>query len=147
RGRRRHDAGAGPDGTRLSARPPHAVPRRTDLDVLGQPLGDVQRAVRRGPGRPRPALGGLLRGPLRFAVVAILAGCSAGVVLPHGELLRDVFLRGSPATPTVALTFDDGPNGVCTAAVLDALHDLGAPATFFVLGANVARGQNDALLA
>src|SRR5205823_56040 len=52
-----------------------------------------------------------------------------------------------PATPTVALTFDDGPNGRCTEAVLDALRDVGAPGTFFVLGENVARGQDDALLA
>src|SRR5206468_7832381 len=62
-------------------------------------------------------------------------------------LLRDVYLRGSPSTPTVALTFDDGPNGRCTEAVLDALHDVGAPGAFFVLGENVARGHDDALLA
>jgi chitooligosaccharide deacetylase len=47
----------------------------------------------------------------------------------------------------VALTFDDGPNGRCTEAVLDALRDVRAPAAFFVLGANVATGRNDALLA
>ena len=69
------------------------------------------------------------------------------MLLPEGDLLRDVYLRGSPATPTVALTFDDGPNGRCTEAVLDALRDAGAPGTFFVLGENVARGQDDALLA
>src|SRR5262249_58126840 len=63
------------------------------------------------------------------------------------DLLRDVYLRGSPSVPTVALTFDDGPNGACTAAVLDALRDAGAPATFFVLGENVRRGGNGALLA
>jgi len=77
----------------------------------------------------------------------VLVGGCAGVLLPEGDLLRDVYLRGSPATPTVALTFDDGPNGRCTEAVLDALRDVGAPATFFVLGENVAREQDDALLA
>ncbi len=77
----------------------------------------------------------------------MLVGGCAGVLLPEGDLLRDVYLRGSPATPTVALTFDDGPNGRCTEAVLDALRDVGAPATFFVLGENVAREQDDALLA
>jgi len=69
------------------------------------------------------------------------------VLLPEGDLLRDVYLRGSPAIPTVALTFDDGPNGRCTEAVLDALRDVGAPGAFFVLGENVARGHDDALLA
>jgi peptidoglycan/xylan/chitin deacetylase (PgdA/CDA1 family) len=47
----------------------------------------------------------------------------------------------------VALTFDDGPNGRCTEAVLDALAAVDAPATFFLVGRNVATGQNDALLA
>jgi peptidoglycan/xylan/chitin deacetylase (PgdA/CDA1 family) len=47
----------------------------------------------------------------------------------------------------VALTFDDGPNGRCTADVLDALADVGAPATFFVLGENVDAGANDEVLA
>ncbi len=68
-------------------------------------------------------------------------------MLPEGDLLRDVYLRGSPAVATVALTFDDGPNGRCTEAVLDALRELDVPATFFVLGENVARGHDDALLA
>src|SRR5204862_2174563 len=82
-----------------------------------------------------------------LAAFVMLAGGCAGMLLPEGDLLRDVYLRGSPATPTVALTFDDGPNGRCTEAVLDALRDVGAPATFFVLGENVAREQDDALLA
>ena len=77
----------------------------------------------------------------------MLVGCAVpGVMLPEGDLLRDVYLRGSPAVPTVALTFDDGPNGRCTAAVLDALAELHAPATFFVLGKNVRAGDNAALL-
>ena len=77
----------------------------------------------------------------------MLVGGCGGVLLPEGDLLRDVYLRGSPSAPTVALTFDDGPNGRCTEAVLDALRDVRAPATFFVLGENVAREQDDALLA
>jgi len=89
---------------------------------------------------------------VRIAVTALaavtIAGCSApGFLLPEGELLRDVYVRGSPAVPAVALTFDDGPNGRCTEAVLDALAEHGTRATFFVLGANVATGRNDALLA
>ena len=37
----------------------------------------------------------------------------------------------------VALTFDDGPDPLWTPQVLDALKGLGAPATFFVVGAQV----------
>jgi len=69
------------------------------------------------------------------------------VLSPQGELLRDVYVRGLPAVRTVALTFDDGPNGKCTEAVLDALREVGAPGAFFVLGRNVAPGRNDHLLA
>ncbi len=39
----------------------------------------------------------------------------------------------------IALTFDDGPTPDSTAAVLDALKLVGAPATFFVIGRNVER--------
>ena len=77
----------------------------------------------------------------------IFMGCQPrGVVVPEGDLLRDLYFRGSPAVSTVALTFDDGPNGRCTEAVLDALAALHAPATFFVLGKNVATAGNEGLL-
>lgn len=43
-------------------------------------------------------------------------------------------LRKAPATSRrVALTFDDGPDGM-TGAYLDVLDELGVPATFFLLG-------------
>ena len=69
------------------------------------------------------------------------------MLLPEHDLLRDVYLRGPASSGAVALTFDDGPNGRCTEAVLDALAEAGVPAAFFVLGRNVATGRNDALLA
>lgn len=87
---------------------------------------------------------------LAVAVAAsfLAAACGVpGVLVPEGDLLRDAHSRGSPAVPTVALTFDDGPNGRCTAAVLDALAATGAPGTFFVLGTNVAAPGNEGLLA
>ena len=37
----------------------------------------------------------------------------------------------------VALTFDDGPNGRWTPAILDTLRSRGAPATFFLIGQNI----------
>jgi peptidoglycan/xylan/chitin deacetylase (PgdA/CDA1 family) len=44
-----------------------------------------------------------------------------------------------PATPRIALTFDDGPSPEATPAVLDRLDELGWPATFFVLGSLAER--------
>jgi peptidoglycan/xylan/chitin deacetylase (PgdA/CDA1 family) len=38
-----------------------------------------------------------------------------------------------------ALTFDDGPTRPSTSAILDILGELGVPAAFFVIGANVRR--------
>jgi peptidoglycan/xylan/chitin deacetylase (PgdA/CDA1 family) len=43
-----------------------------------------------------------------------------------------------PGAPTLALTFDDGPDPIWTPAVLDALAGAGATATFFVLGPRAA---------
>src|SRR5688572_21632719 len=42
-------------------------------------------------------------------------------------------MRGTTDTPTVYLTFDDGPNPRATPELLDALRDGGAVATFFVI--------------
>ncbi len=41
-------------------------------------------------------------------------------------------------SPGVALTFDDGPNSVYTAQLLDILAEYNIPATFFVLAENAA---------
>jgi peptidoglycan-N-acetylglucosamine deacetylase len=82
------------------------------------------------------------------ALAVLLAGCAVpGFLLPESAILRDVHLRGPAVVPAVALTFDDGPNGRCTEAVLDALAETHAPAAFFLIGRNVARGDDDALLA
>ncbi|MCT8329531.1 glycosyltransferase [Acidimangrovimonas sediminis] len=45
---------------------------------------------------------------------------------------------GARTDRTVALTFDDGPDPVFTADILDILHRSGVPATFFVVGGNMA---------
>jgi peptidoglycan/xylan/chitin deacetylase (PgdA/CDA1 family) len=109
------------------------------VDLLAEPLGDPRRLLRRRQGRARLALA--------VAAAATLGGCVPGILIPEDDILRDVWLRGSERRPTVALTFDDGPNGRCTEAVLDALAAVRAPAAFFVLGANVDDGANDALVA
>jgi peptidoglycan/xylan/chitin deacetylase (PgdA/CDA1 family) len=78
----------------------------------------------------------------------VVAACEVpSVLVPSHGLLYDVYLRGPATVPQVALTFDDGPNGPCTAEVLDALAETGTPATFFVLGSNLARPDNAALMA
>jgi len=90
----------------------------------------------------------LLAAGLAGLVAIGVPGCTfPGVLIPEGGLLQALYLRGAPDIPVVALTFDDGPNGRCTAEVLDALAAVGAPATFFVLGENVDSGGNDDLLA
>ena len=54
-------------------------------------------------------------------------------------------VHGDRARPRIALTFDDGPHPVHTAPLLDALAELGVPATFFVVGRDV--DANPALVA
>jgi cellulose synthase/poly-beta-1,6-N-acetylglucosamine synthase-like glycosyltransferase/peptidoglycan/xylan/chitin deacetylase (PgdA/CDA1 family)/spore germination protein YaaH len=44
--------------------------------------------------------------------------------------------RSGLAKHRIALTFDDGPDGTWTAAILDTLRSRRAPATFFVIGEN-----------
>lgn len=46
-------------------------------------------------------------------------------------------LPGDPATPTVYLTYDDGPNPEATPALLDVLAATGARATFFLIERHV----------
>ncbi|MZP41494.1 polysaccharide deacetylase family protein [Heliobacterium gestii] len=45
-----------------------------------------------------------------------------------------LYYKGDPEKKYVALTFDDGPDGVYTPQILSILHDKGVPATFFVVG-------------
>lgn len=55
--------------------------------------------------------------------------------------LATIMTRGNPELPEVALTFDDGP-GPYTAQILAILQRFGVPATFFVLGQNIASFQS-----
>ena len=83
------------------------------------------------------------------AVIVIGATLGWGIFHPRSTMMGPVLFRapgsaapGSAATgsqPRVALTFDDGPTPDSTPAVLDALRDLDAPATFFVVGVNADR--------
>lgn len=87
-------------------------------------------AVAAATARRRPGLG----------LIAAGLGATAawGAFSRNSPLFGSVFHRGSTTVPQFALTFDDGP-GPSTPAVLDALKDADARATFFVLGRQVER--------
>ena len=57
-------------------------------------------------------------------VLALLISCTV-LALP---------VRAAPGSRYVALTFDDGPSGKYTRALLDGLYDRGAKATFLLCG-------------
>jgi peptidoglycan-N-acetylglucosamine deacetylase len=57
-----------------------------------------------------------------------------GVGRPGSSVLYPTLRHGSRTDSRVALTFDDGPDPSVTPAVLDALADHGARATFFAIG-------------
>lgn len=80
---------------------------------------------------------------MRVAAATGAAACAAQI-LPAATWLAPVrrtlpALESPMCAGTVAVTFDDGPHPDGTPAVLDALDRLGWSATFFVLGAAVAR--------
>ncbi|MEM1109386.1 MAG: polysaccharide deacetylase family protein [Planctomycetota bacterium] len=81
-------------------------------------------------------------------VPAVVGGGSVvawGMLHPRSQIMGPLIHRGWPQEPDsgehgrVALTFDDGPTPDSTPAVLDALREAEAPATFFVVGRNVER--------
>jgi len=78
----------------------------------------------------------------RFVGGAALAAFSAGMYyaagVPSSQLFGPTLVRSASDSRSVALTFDDGPSE-STPAVLDALAEAGASATFFQIGSNALR--------
>lgn len=74
-------------------------------------------------------------------VVMLGTALSLGVVWAGGPLMpaSPWVVSSGPAHQAVALTFDDGPNPVYTREILQVLRDYDVKATFFVVGANVAK--------
>lgn len=76
---------------------------------------------------------------------AFLLACSVGVTITllnvyvyHGFGHQpDIYRRGNPARPWVAITFDDGPSPYYTPRILEVLDRYDVPATFFMVGAHV----------
>jgi len=57
----------------------------------------------------------------------------------HGIGPQGGIIRRGPHENIVSLTFDDGPNPIYTAQILDILKEKGVKASFFVVGENVAK--------
>ncbi|HET8630253.1 MAG TPA: polysaccharide deacetylase family protein [Thermomicrobiales bacterium] len=80
------------------------------------------------------------RWPLALALgVGLAGGAFFLATRPRSQVYGRTAVRGPRDRPAVALTFDDGPAVPATAQVLDILRHLRAPATFFLVGENVAR--------
>lgn len=60
------------------------------------------------------------------------------VFVPYEDVLNEPVKHIDPNQPMVALTFDDGPSKKYTTAILDALKENQASATFFVLGSRAS---------
>ncbi len=63
----------------------------------------------------------------------------AETVASWSELPGREWVDDAAGSRRVALTFDDGPDADATPAVLDALDEIGAKATFFVVGEQLER--------
>ena len=61
------------------------------------------------------------------------------------EAFADLEADGS-VRPRIALTFDDGPSAKYTPVLLDGLKERNVKATFFVIGANIEKDGNEALI-
>jgi peptidoglycan-N-acetylglucosamine deacetylase len=79
---------------------------------------------------------------------SLVAGAAAGALIQAGPALAAIapgvgealgIVHRLPASGGVALTFDDGPHPQGTPRVLEILREGGAPATFFLVGEQVAR--------
>lgn len=75
-----------------------------------------------------PALGGLFAGALVH-----------GALYPNSFVFGSVISRVRSNDPALAMTFDDGPNPDATPAILDALGERDAKASFFILGRHAER--------
>ena len=62
----------------------------------------------------------------------------AGVPWIYGRLARMLLERRAKERKALVLTFDDGPGGSLTPAILNVLAEGRAKATFFLLGRNIA---------
>lgn len=68
-------------------------------------------------------------------ILVVLGALCIPVFNPRSSFYIPTFAKGNPATPQVALTFDDGPDPHYTPRILDQLQAENIQAAFFVVGA------------
>ncbi|MBO2520448.1 MAG: hypothetical protein CW345_01375 [Firmicutes bacterium] len=96
------------------------------------------RRGRRAPSRWPGRLLTLLKHGFLFLCAVGVTVLLANFYVYHGFGHQpDIYRRGDPARPWVALTFDDGPSPQYTPRILEILEKHGVPATFFMVGAHV----------
>ncbi len=93
-----------------------------------EPIRLEPAAIRRRTVRRRWAAAGIVLAGLFLAWSA----------LPTSTVLGQILVKGHTHRRVVALTFDDGPNGAATRAIVGILTREGVPATFFEVGRSVA---------
>lgn len=76
--------------------------------------------------------------PWVLAWLALQALALVAAFHPRAPFYGRIAGRGRPRTPSIAITFDDGPTEPYTSQILDVLKAHDARATFFVLGARAA---------
>jgi peptidoglycan/xylan/chitin deacetylase (PgdA/CDA1 family) len=76
---------------------------------------------------------------LAVPAVALLGILADGVFRPSSSVFYPTIVQGPRTGNRIALTFDDGPDPERTPAILDTLAELGARATFFVIGRHLER--------
>ena len=113
-----------------TATPPRSSPKRSRSRPRRPPNGSGDQL--------RPLIGTAAAPALAAAAVAYAGPALAPVVPALGRDSLGVQLRQEGAEG-VALTFDDGPHPQGTPAILEALREAGAVATFFLAGEQVAR--------
>lgn len=85
-----------------------------------------------------------------LALVVMLWMCPVSVLWERpaaaGEPSDVTDLTEDGTAPKVALTFDDGPSAQYTPVLLDGLKERGIKASFFVIGANIEKDENEGLI-
>jgi peptidoglycan/xylan/chitin deacetylase (PgdA/CDA1 family) len=69
--------------------------------------------------------------------IAVVTALVVGATSPRVSWFGRTITHGPRDVPTVALTFDDGPNRASTLAVRDVLDQYGVKGTFFLVGSAV----------
>ncbi|MDO4267531.1 MAG: polysaccharide deacetylase family protein [Eubacteriales bacterium] len=96
----------------------------------------------------KPGARRIFTGQRRLLLFVVLLDAAALGILGGimSALCGDSFPASAPelsgAGKTIALTFDDGPHGVYTAALLDGLKERNVRASFFLMGQNIAGNED-----